>query len=257
VCAVAGPRGTVLDELRGEAPIGLFPGPCATPGWAQVWLVGSAGGPLGGDDVELQIDVGAGASLAIGSVAASLVLAGAAPSTTRVRVVVRPGGRLAWTPEPLIVTGRADHRVDVHVDAAADARVWWRDELVLGRAGEQPGRCTVVHAAELGGVPWLRHEFGVGAPGWNGAAVVGEFRFVGSLLTTEDTAGVDPLALDAKGHAAELQLEAGGSITVALASDRMTLDRLLPARPGLPRFAANAPAPRHTPRRAHATSAPR
>src|SRR5579864_1156696 len=47
---------TVLDELRSEAPLGLFSGLDPEPGSAQVWLVGSAGGPLGGDDIELGVE---------------------------------------------------------------------------------------------------------------------------------------------------------------------------------------------------------
>jgi urease accessory protein len=243
VRAVAGRHCTVLADLRSEAPLGLFLGRSETPAWTQVWMVGSAGGPLGGDDVELRIDVGPGAALAVGSVAASVALAGSAPSATKIRVIVEPGGRLVWTPEPLIVTGRANHRVEVVIDAAADAHVWWRDELVLGRSGERPGRCTVALATELGGVPWLRHELAVGAPGWDGAAVVGAYRIVGSVLTTDDT--VDAPADLPAGEAAKLQLEAGGSLTLAMAPDRRTLDRLLPT----------GPAP--DPRRSHAPLAHR
>ncbi len=269
---------TVLDELRSEAPLGLFPGLDPDAGSAQVWLVGSAGGPLGGDDIELAVEVGEDADLVVGSVAASLALAGTAPSIVRVRVVIGPRARLTWTPEPLIVTGRADHRVEVHIDAAADAHVWWRDELVLGRGDEQTGRCTLTLRADLGGVPWLRHEVAVGTPGWDGGAVLGPHRRIGSVLTTEDVADppVPPDATrpsgggstarsspDVGGSAARLSLEAGGSLTVALAPDRRALDGLLPirpapdgllpARPALPtgpaRLLPTRPAP--VPRRPH------
>jgi urease accessory protein len=264
--AVAGGRATVLAVLRGEAPIGLFPGAVPAPGWAQVWMVGSAGGPLGGDDVELRIEVEDGAKLAVGSVAASIALSGASPSFTRVHVVVGSEASLVWAPEPLIVTGRADHRVDVHLTAAPDSRLWWRDELVLGRAGERPGRCTLSYHADLGGRPWVRQQLAIGAPAWDAAAVVGAAKVVGSVLATEDrldpgnpaaVAAVPPgpagvvlgrvapgrtegrVAPDRiEGRVAELRPAAGGTITLALAGDRVTLDELLPRcpfPPALPR----------------------
>jgi len=249
VRAVAGPAGTAFEVLRAEAPVGLFPGSGAAPGWAQLWLVGTAAGPLGGDDVEVQVQVGAGAALAVGSVAASIALSGAAPSVMRVRVVVEPGGWLTWAPEPLIVTAGADHRVDVAIDAAAGAHVWWREELVLGRHGETAGRCVVALRAARDGVPWLRHELGIGVPGWDGGAVLGVYRTVGSVLATgrgaiEDAPVVAPaapeggtiedapvVAPEQDGRVADLRLEAGGTLTVALARDRPTLLGLLPPVP--------------------------
>jgi len=225
VRAVADRGTTVLEDLRGEAPLGVWRGGDAAPGWAQVWLVGSAAGPLGGDDVELRIEVGDGAALEIGSVAASVALAGAAPSVTRVHATVGADASLIWYPEPLVVTGRADHRVEVHIIAAADSCVWWRDELVLGRSGELPGRCTLSLRATLGGLPWLHHDLAVGEPGWDGPAVVASSRCVGSVLTTER------LPPSTRDRAAVLHPAAGGALALALAADRVTLDRLLPIPP--------------------------
>ena len=242
VRAVAGRDGTVFEVLRAEAPLGLFPARCAEPGWARLWLVGTAGGPLGGDDVELRVEVGTGAALCVASVAASVALGGPAPSLLRVSVLVEPGGRLTWAPEPLVVTAHADHRVEVDLEAGTEARVWWRDELVLGRHGERPGRCVVAVRAALGGLPWLRHDLAVGPPGWDAGAVVGAYRVAGSILTNHDDGGGGPGTAQV-GQAARLPLEAGGAFTVALAPDRPTLARLLPPVP-VPRsphaFAAHA-----------------
>jgi urease accessory protein len=242
--AVAGGRATVLAVLRGEAPIGLFPGADPAPGWAQVWMVGSAGGPLGGDDVELRIEVEDGAALAVGSVAASVALSGTSPSFTRVHVVIGSEASLVWAPEPLIVTGRADHRVDVHLTAAPDSRLWWRDELVLGRAGERPARCVLSYHADLGGRPWVRQQLAIGAPAWDAAAVVGGAKVVGSVLATDPrsepgghapaASPVGPVgrsAVVASGRVAELHPAAGGTLTLALAADCVTLDELLPRSP--------------------------
>jgi urease accessory protein len=242
--AVASGGATGLAVLRGEAPIGLFPGAAPAPGWAQVWMVGSAGGPLGGDDVELRIEVEDGAALAVGSVAASVALSGTSPSFTRVHVVIGSEASLVWAPEPLIVTGRADHRVDVHLTAAPDSRLWWRDELVLGRAGERPARCVLSYHADLGGRPWVRQQLAIGAPAWDAAAVVGGAKVVGSVLATDPRSepgghahAAGPAgpagrpALVASGRVAELHPAAGGTLTLALAADRVALHELLPRSP--------------------------
>jgi urease accessory protein len=224
-------------------------------------MVGSAGGPLGGDDVELRIEVEDGAKLAVGSVAASVALSGASPSLTSVHVVVGSEASLVWAPEPLIVTGRADHRVDVHLTAAPDSWLWWRDELVLGRAGERPGRCTLSYHADLGGRPWVRQQLAIGAPAWDAAAVVGSAKVVGSVLATGnrlDPGRPRPAAMDPRhppavdpgcvapgrteGRVAELRPAAGGTITLALAGDRVALDELLPRCP-LPASLSRSPLP--------------
>jgi urease accessory protein len=144
-----------------------------------------------------------------------------------VRAVVERGAALVWAPEPLVVTGGADHRMEVTIDAAGGASVWWRDELVLGRAGERPGRCTVLLHADLGGAPWVRHELAIGAPGWDSGAVVGDTHIIGSVLMTAwGPEGLHP--------------QAGGTLSVAVADDRLSLQRLLPT-PTFPRRSAHAP----------------
>jgi urease accessory protein len=207
----------------------------------------------------LEIEVGAGAALAVGSVAASVALSGETPSRLRVRAVVEPRGSLVWAPAPLVVTAGADHRVDVVLEVSGCAQLWWRDELVLGRAGEPAGRCVLHHHADRGGLPWARHELAIGGPGWDAGAVVGCHRALGSVLTTDDAvARVGPAPTDAAAVAhvgsplttdavarvwpaptdaaivAHLRPEAGGTFILALAADRLSIDEQLP----VPQFPA-------------------
>jgi urease accessory protein len=79
------------------------------------------------------------------------------------------------------------------VDLEAGARLLWREELVCGRHGEQPGDLRLAIAVRLDGSPLLRQELAVGpsAPGWSGPAVLGGARTAGSLLL------VDPALPDA------------------------------------------------------------
>src|SRR5258707_5048003 len=92
VVAVLDARGrTRLAVLHGEPP--LLP---RRTGDGRVHLVGGAAGPLGGDDLLLSLEVGAGASLQVGTVAASVALPGrdGAPSRVRVQASVADGGCL-------------------------------------------------------------------------------------------------------------------------------------------------------------------
>jgi urease accessory protein len=92
----AGPPGathTTITRLRSDPPLVLRPtrpaGPEPLPRWgvdgpgtATVSLVAGAAGPVGGDQLRLDVEVGPGTALVLRSVAASLVLsvvAAAAP----------------------------------------------------------------------------------------------------------------------------------------------------------------------------------
>jgi urease accessory protein len=189
---VAGPGGRgapVARVLRSESPLLLR--------WTAptLHLLGGAAGPLAGDDLAVAVDVGAGASLAVRSAAASVVLPGrpgATPSRAAIAVTVGDGAALDWHPEPLVSTARSDHDAHALVRVAADARLRWRDDVVLGRWDEAPGRLRTLVRVERDGRPLLHHELRVGsdAPGWDGPAALGEARVLTTLVV------VDPVWLD-------------------------------------------------------------
>ncbi|WP_433254293.1 urease accessory protein UreD [Streptosporangium sp. CA-135522] len=173
---------TVLATMRSDPPLTLRG---TAPG--QVHLVSTAAGPLGGDDLALDIEVGAGSSLDVRSVASTLVLpgSGAAESLMTVTARVGPGASLRFAPEPTVLAAGCLHRVVVRLTLAEDARVSWREEIVFGRYGERPGRCHSRFDATAGDGPLLRQEFVVGDPAIDtGPAVYGDARCVGSILTT-------------------------------------------------------------------------
>ena len=70
--------------LRSDGPLALRETP------RGVYLVGTAAGPLGGDDLALDIDVGPGACLVIRSAAAMLLLPGPEGGESALRIT-RPG----------------------------------------------------------------------------------------------------------------------------------------------------------------------
>lgn len=188
VAVADGAGGTRLPVLRGEVPL-LLRRTGSGPGPAVVHLVGGAAGPLAGDRLRLDIEVGPGADVCVRTVAASMALPGAADAWSRVevRAVVADGGRLTWLPEPLIAARGCRHRADVRVELAAGAALAWRDELVCGRHGEEPGDVHASMAVDLDGAPLYHQSLTVGpaAPGWSGPAVLGGGRVAGSLLVVD------------------------------------------------------------------------
>jgi urease accessory protein len=182
--AERGPGGDLrLPVQRSQAPLVLRRTAEA------VYLVSGAAGPLGGDQLELRIEVRAGARLRLRTVAATVALPGRSGLESRLTVTatVGPGARLEYRPEPLVVADGARHRTEVAVQLAADASLVLRDEVLLGRHGERGGRCRTRLRVDRDGRPLLRHELEVdGAdPAIGGPAVLAGHRAAGTLLTVE------------------------------------------------------------------------
>jgi urease accessory protein len=222
---------TRLAVLHGEPP--LLP---RLTGEGRVHLVGGAAGPLGGDDLLLSLEVGPGATLRVGTVAASVVLPGrdGAPSRVRVAATVADGGCLIWVPEPLVAAARCHHHSSSTVDIAGDARLVWREELICGRYRESPGDAVLSTVVRRAGQPLYRNELRVGpqSPGWDGPAVLGGARVVGSVLVVDPSwsDGDQPAARTLGPDAALLPLAGPAVIALAAGADahgvRALLDRV-------------------------------
>ncbi|MEU0597151.1 urease accessory protein UreD [Streptomyces sp. NPDC006393] len=244
-----GRGGTSLPVLEGEGP--LAPRRTRSGGAeANVLLVGAMSGPLGGDRFTVDATVGSGARLRIGSAAATLALPGQAPGEARydVRLTVADGGELHWLPEQLISARASDLRVTTRVDLAPTARLVLREEQVLGRAGERPGRLTSRLTVRVGGRAVLDQELscGPGAPaGWDGPAVLAGHRAVGQLVVARPEFARAPVAARLLGEGAVLVPLAGPAALVsAVAPDALLLRRLLDeALAALGPAAAREPAP--------------
>jgi len=229
VSAALDARGrTRVESLRSAAPLVLRVTPDA------VYMVGGAAGPIGGDELRLDIEVGPGASLTMRSAAAAVALPGPGgeASTLAVRARVGEGGTLRWLPEQSVAARSCRHEIRTHVALAPGSRLAWREELLLGRCGEEPGRWRARSVIDLDGRPLWRHELCLGddTPGWKGPAVLGRSRAVGSLLVVdpawagdgpEPDDGPDPMVLS--GTAAVLPLEGPAVVVSALADDAHAL----------------------------------
>lgn len=102
-------------------------------------FVPTQAGPLAGDRDSTRIVVGAGATLIVEPVAATLALPGASRTLLQLDVTVRAGGRIVLDEGPMIVAAGADveRRCTIELEAGAAAAL--RETVVLGRDGEPPG----------------------------------------------------------------------------------------------------------------------
>ncbi len=199
----------------------------------RVAVAAGAGGPVGGDDLELTVRIGPGATLVLLTVAASVVLPGPRGERSRMRVCaeVASGGTLVWLPEPLVAAAGCDHDAGTSVALGTGARLLLREELILGRHGELPGRVRQRLRVTRAGSPHHHQELvvGPGEPGWDGAAVTGGRKAVGSLLAVGWEAVTPPAGARAGAPAGQdpdcavLELAHGGKSVVAVAADSHTL----------------------------------
>jgi urease accessory protein len=166
--------------LRSTPPLTLR----RTPG--EVQLVGSAAGPLGGDELALDVQVHAGASLVLRSVAAMMALPGISGEPSRLDLDVRVArdGALVWNPQPTIAVAGCDHHTVTRLSLEAGADLLWRDELVLGRFDERSGSVRQRLDVDVDGLPLLRTEVVAGPryPGSEGPGGAAGARALGSLL---------------------------------------------------------------------------
>ena len=227
-----GRGGTSLPTLEGQGPLALRR-TRASGSEARVMLVGAMSGPLGGDHFTLEAEVGDGARLHVGSAAATIALPGQAKGEASydVRLTVAEGGELRWLPEQLISANGSELCVGTRVDLAAGARLVLREEQVLGRAKEEPGRLASRLTVRVDGRPLLDQELacGPGAPGgWDGPAVLGGHRAVGQLLVVRPEFAQAPVEPQLLGEYAAITPLAGPGVLVsALAPDALHLRRVL------------------------------
>jgi urease accessory protein len=227
-----GRGGTALPVLASDGPLALRR-TRATGAGARVMLVGAMSGPLGGDHFTVRGRVEQGARLTVGSAAATIALPGQTKGGARYDVAldVADHAELHWLPEQLISAQGSDLYVTTRVELAATARLVLREEQVLGRAGERPGRLTSRLTVRVAGRLVLDQELacGPGAPGgWDGPAVLAGHRAVGQLVVVRPEFATEPVDSAMLGPGAALMPLAGpAALVTAVAPDALRLRRLL------------------------------
>lgn len=177
-----------------------------------VHMIGTAATPLGGDTLCIRIVVGAGATLSLHSVAASVALPGRSvvESNAEWLVSVDEGGVLVFDPEPMVVAGNAIHHTRTRIEFAASSRIEYRERVQIGRVGENLGRWIGTMHTDVDGHAHLRHrvELGVGTVGHD---VLSAPWSLSSTLVYPD----DRPAGAVGSSAVRMPLAAGGSLTTS------------------------------------------
>jgi urease accessory protein len=215
---------TRLPVLRSQAPLVLRRTPDA------VYLVGGAAGPIGGDTLDLRIEVRDGAMLRVRTAAAAVALPGldGLESVLTVTATVGPGARLEYLPEPVVVAAGARHATLIQVTLAEGACLLLRDELILGRHGEPGGASRTSLRADYAGRPLLRQALEVSGTDQAsaGPAILAGHRAAGTLLHVDTAIGTDTRAHSSP-EVAVMPLAGPGILVTALAHDAVMLRKRL------------------------------
>lgn len=236
VAEVAADGSTRLPVLRSQAPLVMRRTPDA------VYVVGGAAGPIGGDSLDLRIEVRDGAVLVVRTAAAAVALPGldGLESVLTVTATVGAGARLVYLPEPVVVTAGSRHATDIRITLAEGASLLLRDELILGRHGESGGCARTGLRVDYAGRALLRQSLEISGTDAAslGPAILAGHRGVGSLLMAgPSVAAAGPsdepeLASGATPAVAVMRLAGPGVLVTALADDAVTLRRRLGAAHG-------------------------
>jgi urease accessory protein len=154
--AVVEPGG-VLGPVTCEPPLTLRQVAGEARDRCELRLVGTAAGPLAGDDLSLALCLRPGARAALRATGASLAQGrGSGAAALSFRVDLAAGASLVADPGALVVC--AGSRVDVRLSLMLGVRaaVEWHELVVLGRTGEAPGRVTLRWDVTRLGRPVLR-----------------------------------------------------------------------------------------------------
>ncbi len=238
----AGPDRCRLTRVVESAPIGFRQTRDA------VYMVGTAAGPLGADQLSSTIEVGVGARLTMRSTAASILYAGSGSgSRTETVVTVAADATLTWRLEPTIVTSGCRHDASTQVWLAPSARLDWTELVVCGRDGERPGSLHLRFDVDAGEAPLLRHGLVIGpdGPGWDGPFVLGERRMLGMRLVRAAEGASVETGDDGRGEGfAAMRLDDRTVVVMAVGDEVEVVSSLLaPAGFGLSEPAMGASAP--------------
>ncbi|THJ65464.1 urease accessory protein UreD [Arthrobacter echini] len=235
---------SIIERMRSQGALVLRPTKEVLPGWSAQWnvpgtkpvmvrIVAGAAGPLGGDQLRLEVTVGKGAFLMLGAAAANLVLPGVHGEQSRsdVSITVAEGGTLIWNPGLQIAARNCHHTTLSTIDLAAGARLYAREEIALGRFGEEPGRFRQRMRVIRDGKPVYDQELaiGSGAPGWNSAAVTGNRRSLGTIVIVDPQRAALPQSQAMVADTAVMELSDEATLISSLAPDAIELGRRLDA----------------------------
>ena len=129
------------------------------PEGPRIGLVATTALLLGGDEVDLTVELGPDARLDLFDVAGTVAYHGRGrPAAWRTRISLADGARLAYAGQPFVVSDGADVSRTLGLDLARSAQLRLRDTLVLGRAGQVGGRVRSRTELRVGGIEAWRED---------------------------------------------------------------------------------------------------
>jgi urease accessory protein len=194
--------GGVLGELACEPPLTLRQVHSDIRGCCELRLVGTAAGPLAGDDLSISLQLRAGAHASLRATGASLAQGrgcretsdrdgrGSGAARLAIRADLADRSCLVADPGPLIVCAGSRVHVRVELALGAGAAVEWRELIVLGRTGEPPGAVTLGWDVTRQGRPVLRQFTDLGDEALTGWAGLTAHRRVLACALIADPAAV-------------------------------------------------------------------
>lgn len=198
---------TVVRSIRaGQHLAGRETGP------GVVHLVGTAAGPLGGDDVTVVVRLGPGARLAVRSAGATIVQPGGQvlDSTLRMLLTIEDGAQLDFGCEPTVICHRAEHEAEAVLELAGSGQVRLLETVLLGRSNEPGGRWVGRTRLTRDGRPELRHTL-------RSELIAGDgTRVISTLLRS----GVEAVSAT-YGTAVAMPLAAGGLLVTATGTEML------------------------------------
>jgi urease accessory protein len=168
-----------------------------TPTSAHVVLVATTATLLGGDTLDLEVDVGPGLRLDLADVAGTVAYHGRG-RTAQVRAHLRvgAGATLVWAGEPLVVSEGAQVERLLVADVEEGGRLLVRDHVALGREGEEGGSLWCRTQLAYAGQPALVETLDLRSRSERGEpAVLGSSR----VIDTVTAVGWRPPASEASG----------------------------------------------------------
>ena len=150
--------GGVLGEVFCAPPLTLRQVHSEARDRCELRLVGTAAGPLAGDELSVWVRLRPGAKATLRATGASVAQGrgqGDAAALS-IRADLADGADLVADPGALVVCRGSRIDVRVELTLGAGAAVEWRELIVLGRTGEPPGRATLRWDVTRLGRPVLR-----------------------------------------------------------------------------------------------------
>jgi urease accessory protein len=200
------------------ARAGRAPWSCAVGGLAvrrtgvdALHLISTAATPLGGDRIDIRVEVEAGARLWLGTVAATIALPSRTDphSSAEWSVDVADDATLCLAPQATVVAATARHDSTTRVRAARSATVAVEESAQIGRHGETGGAWSGRLWVDVDATPLLRHRLELGA----GSVLDDDHRAVVSRFVYPDVRGGD---VSTSRTATRMALAGGAALTTAL-----------------------------------------